>query len=114
MSSDKMMYVHPAPVRVWHWINAVGFIVLILTGVQIRFAEVLNLFSLEEAIKIHNYVGFVVIAAYGLWVAFYFGTGKLYSGNVLVNEHILVSGFFIPNINVFLHLTKKPLIDKIY
>jgi thiosulfate reductase cytochrome b subunit len=72
-----MMYLHPAPVRVWHWVNAAGFIILILTGIQIRFAEVLDLFSLEEAIQIHNYVGFVVIAAYGLWVAYYFGTGKI-------------------------------------
>jgi thiosulfate reductase cytochrome b subunit len=72
-----MMYIHPAPVRVWHWINAVGFIILILTGIQIRFAEVLDLFSLEEAVQIHNYVGFVVIAAYGLWVTYYFGTGKI-------------------------------------
>ena len=77
MADDKMMYLHPAPVRVWHWINAVGFIILILTGIQIRFAEVLNLFSLEEAVQIHNYVGFVVIAAYGLWVTYYFGTGKI-------------------------------------
>jgi thiosulfate reductase cytochrome b subunit len=34
-------------------------------------------FSLEEAIQLHNYVGFVVIAAYGLWVSFYFGTMKI-------------------------------------
>ncbi len=77
MEHDKLIYIHPAPVRVWHWINAVGFVVLILTGVQIRFAEIINLFSLEEAIKIHNYVGFVVIAAYGLWVTYYFGTMKI-------------------------------------
>ena len=77
MEHDKLIYIHPAPVRVWHWINAVGFVILILTGVQIRFAEIINLFSLEEAIKIHNYVGFVVIAAYGLWVTYYFGTMKI-------------------------------------
>ena len=77
MESDKVMYIHPAPVRVWHWINAVGFVVLILTGVQIRFAEMIDLFSLEEAVQVHNYVGFVVIAAYGLWVTYYFGTMKI-------------------------------------
>jgi len=77
MENDKLMYVHPAPVRVWHWVNAVGFIILILTGIQIRFAEIVNWFSLEEAIKLHNYVGFVVIAAYGLWVSYYFGTMKI-------------------------------------
>jgi thiosulfate reductase cytochrome b subunit len=71
------MYVHPAPVRVWHWVNAVGFIILIITGIQIRFAEIVDWFSLEEAIQLHNYVGFVVIAAYGLWVSYYFGTMKI-------------------------------------
>ena len=77
MENDKLMYIHPAPVRVWHWVNAVGFIILILTGIQIRFAEMIDLFSLEEAIQVHNYVGFVVIAAYGLWVSYYFGTMKI-------------------------------------
>jgi thiosulfate reductase cytochrome b subunit len=77
MGDDKLMYVHPAPVRVWHWVNAVGFIILIITGIQIRFAEMVNWFSLEEAIKLHNYVGFVVIAVYGLWVSYYFGTMKI-------------------------------------
>jgi thiosulfate reductase cytochrome b subunit len=77
MTDEKLMYVHPAPVRVWHWLNAVGFIILIITGIQIRFAEIVSWFSLEEAIQLHNYVGFVVIAAYGLWVSFYFGTMKI-------------------------------------
>lgn len=77
MEDDKLMYVHPAPVRVWHWVNAVGFIILIITGIQIRFAEIVDWFSLEEAIQLHNYVGFIVIAAYGLWVSYYFGTMKI-------------------------------------
>ena len=77
MGDDKLMYVDPAPVRVWHWVNAVGFIILIITGIQIRFAEIVDWFSLEEAIQLHNYVGFVVIAVYGLWVSYYFGTMKI-------------------------------------
>jgi thiosulfate reductase cytochrome b subunit len=77
MEDDKLMYVHPAPVRVWHWVNAVGFVILILTGIQIRFAEIVDWFSLEDAIQLHNYVGFGVIAAYGLWVSYYFGTMKI-------------------------------------
>ena len=31
------IYVHPLPVRIWHWTNALGFVALILTGVQIRY-----------------------------------------------------------------------------
>ena len=77
MEDEKLMYIHPAPVRVWHWVNAAGFIILILTGIQIRFAEMVDWFSLEEAIQLHNYVGFVVIGVYGLWVSYYFGTMKI-------------------------------------
>lgn len=77
MENQKMMCIHPAPVRVWHWINAVGFVLLVLTGIQIRFAEMLNLFSLKDAVDLHNYVGFVVIANYFLWFSFYFGSGKI-------------------------------------
>ena len=33
----QRIYVHPLPVRIWHWINALGFVLLILTGVQIRY-----------------------------------------------------------------------------
>lgn len=78
MSKNKeLIYVHPGPVRVWHWINAAGFVLLVVTGLQIRFAEILSWFSLEDAIQIHNYVGFVVIANYGLWVSYYFGTMKI-------------------------------------
>ena len=36
------IYVHPVPVRLWHWINAVGFIVLIATGLQIRYGALLG------------------------------------------------------------------------
>lgn len=72
-----MIYIHPAPVRVWHWINAFCCLLLVVTGLQIRFAEIFTLFSLEEAIQIHNYGGFLMILNFGLWVAFYFGTGKI-------------------------------------
>lgn len=77
MSHKKLIYLHPAPVRVWHWINAFGFILLILTGVQIRFAELLTIMPLKDAVNLHNYVGFGVILNYGLWVSYYFGTGKI-------------------------------------
>ena len=77
MERKELMYVHPAPVRVWHWINAVGIVLLVLTGIQIRYVEMVRIFSLEEAVNVHNYIGLVVIANYFLWVAFYFGTGKI-------------------------------------
>lgn len=77
MGNKKRVYIHTAPVRVWHWINAAGFIILILTGFQIRYAGILGLMPLRDAITIHNYVGFVVIIDYFIWLIYYLGSSKI-------------------------------------
>ncbi|HBF42628.1 MAG TPA: cytochrome B, partial [Desulfobacteraceae bacterium] len=77
MSNKKRIYIHPAPVRVWHWINAAGFVILILTGFQIRYADILGWIPLKDAITIHNYVGFVVIINYFLWIIYYLGSSEI-------------------------------------
>lgn len=73
----KKIYLHPLPVRIWHWINAIGFIILIVTGAQIRFPDVLHLFSFETAVKIHSWLGFILLANYFIWLIYYLTTGKI-------------------------------------
>ena len=51
----KRVYVHPLPVRLWHWTNAFGFILLILTGLQIRYVGVVEVLSFRTAVNLHNY-----------------------------------------------------------
>ena len=70
-------YVHPLPVRLWHWINAVGFLLLILTGVHIRYVGVFDLMSFRTAVTLHNWIGFVVIADYFVWLVFYLTSDKI-------------------------------------
>ena len=77
MTNEKLIYIHPLPVRVWHWINASGFVLLILTGFQIRYAEMLNFMTLPNAITVHNYVGFAVIANYFIWLTYYLASGNV-------------------------------------
>ena len=36
------LYINPLPVRLWHWANAVLFIVLVVTGVQIRYLDLFD------------------------------------------------------------------------
>ena len=48
MSKIKI-YLQPTPVRIWHCINATGFLALILSGIQIRFPEYVNLFGSYKA-----------------------------------------------------------------
>lgn len=74
----KRIYLHPLPVRIWHWINALAFIVLIITGVQIRFVDSLGLMSFETAVDIHSWFGFILIANYFIWLLYYLLSGKLF------------------------------------
>lgn len=74
----KKIYLHPLPVRIWHWINALGFILLIITGAQIRFADQLGLMSFKTAVQIHSWTGFILLANYFIWLIYYLFTGKLF------------------------------------
>ena len=71
------LYVNPLPVRIWHWTNALGFVVLILTGLNIRYADVVALMSFHSAVTLHNYTGAVLIANYFIWLCFYLFTDKI-------------------------------------
>ena len=71
------LYVNPLPVRIWHWTNAVGFVLLILTGLQIRYVGQLDLLSFRTAVVAHNWIGFVLIANFFIWLGFYLFTDKI-------------------------------------
>src|SRR6185369_6937379 len=65
------LYINPLPVRIWHWTNAVLFIVLIVTGVQVRYLDLFQLMSFRNAVVLHNWVGFALIANFFVWLLFY-------------------------------------------
>jgi len=72
MSEKKMVYLQPWPVRIWHWINALGIITLIVTGAQIRFPEhVAILDSYRTAVQVHNVAGLTVAISFSLWFFYY-------------------------------------------
>lgn len=71
------IYINPLPVRIWHWVNALGFLILILTGLNIRYADVVALMSFATAVRVHNAVGFILIANYVVWLGFYLFTDKI-------------------------------------
>ncbi len=73
----KRIYLHALPVRVWHWINAASFLVLIATGIQIRYRDAVHLMSFKTAVDVHNFFGFVLIANFLLWAVYYLVTRKI-------------------------------------
>lgn len=71
------IYIHPLPVRVWHWINALGCVLLLLTGVQIRYVGLINVAPFRIAVGVHNWLGFVIIANFFVWFFFYLFSDRI-------------------------------------
>ena len=73
----QKIYVHPLPVRIWHWTNAFGFIAMILTGIQIRYVGLIDVLSFKTAVVAHNWICFVLIANFFIWFLFYLFSDKI-------------------------------------
>lgn len=86
------IYLHPLPVRIWHWVNAVSFVVLILTGIQIRYRDMIHVTSFRTAVDIHNIFGFILIGNFFIWLAYYLISGKLRIYIPPLNPKKFVSG----------------------
>lgn len=72
MKQTEYIYLTPMPVRIWHWLNAFGIVTLCITGINIRFPDVLNIFgTYKAAIRLHNTAGVVVSISYTLWLIYY-------------------------------------------
>ncbi len=71
------LYIHPLPVRMWHWTNALGFVLMIATGAQIRYLDLVEVIPFRTAVAVHNWIGFVLIANFFLWLGFYLFTDKI-------------------------------------
>lgn len=87
----QRIYVNPLPVRIWHWINAFGFVLLILTGLQIRFVGEVQVVSFKTAVQLHNWVGFALIANFALWLGYHLFTDKIkvYHPELKPEKHFL-------------------------
>ncbi|SNB47605.1 cytochrome b/b6 domain-containing protein [Geobacter sp. DSM 9736] len=71
-TNNNMIYLQPTPVRIWHWLNALGIVTLCITGAQIRYPEFINIFgSYKAAIRLHNTAGIVVSLSFSLWFFYY-------------------------------------------
>jgi thiosulfate reductase cytochrome b subunit len=73
----RRIYLHPLPVRIWHWINAGACVMLFLTGVQIRYVGLINAVPFRIAVAVHNWTGFVLIANFFLWLGFYLSSDRI-------------------------------------
>jgi len=72
MEVQERIYLTPTPVRIWHWLNALGIVILCVTGAQIRFPDVINIFgTYKAAVSLHHTAGIVVALSFVLWLFYY-------------------------------------------
>ncbi len=77
MTKSKVYLVTPME-RAGHWINAIGIILLALSGFNIHFAREFDIFgSLGAAIAIHNVVGVIVSIGWVGWLIYMIATRRI-------------------------------------
>ncbi len=61
MPPNRRYYLYPAWLRMWHWLNSIGFIVLNVTGLSMHFSdfEGPNI-SFATAMSVHNVAGIIL------------------------------------------------------
>ncbi|HLN21570.1 MAG TPA: cytochrome b/b6 domain-containing protein [Bacteroidales bacterium] len=65
------MYLYPKWIRLWHWLNAALFIVLIVTGISMQYTDKDNstlVVGFERAVKWHNIAAIVLTINYIFFV----------------------------------------------
>jgi len=68
MATSKI-YLYPVWIRIWHVINALMFILLILTGISLHYSgSGFNLIGFEASVGIHNVCALILTFNYGVYV----------------------------------------------
>ncbi len=69
MDNGEKLYLYPLWLRIWHGINAICIILLILSGLSLHYAgRSFLLIDFQASITIHNVSGFIVSVNYLLFV----------------------------------------------
>ena len=65
------MYLYPKWIRLWHVVNAILFIVLIVTGLSMQYTDLENskyVMGFARAVKWHNYAAFILTGNYVIFI----------------------------------------------
>lgn len=62
---SEKLYLYPLWIRIWHWTNALMFLVLIVTGLSMQYSSPdYPLIRFDIAVSLHNISGVIVIISY--------------------------------------------------
>jgi len=80
----KKVFLHTLTIRIWHWINAVIVIALMITGIQLRvpgieeFARQMAVWIPEYSVvvMIHKYIGYSMALSFIFWLVYILASGS--------------------------------------
>lgn len=65
MATTEKLYFYPVWLRIWHGLNAIGIITLILTGISMQSSiESSHILNFNVIVNLHNIAGILVILGY--------------------------------------------------
>lgn len=64
MTATNKIYFYPVWLRIWHALNAIGIIILIITGISMQSSVVSSVIGFQTSITLHNISGGVVTLSY--------------------------------------------------
>ena len=74
---DDKLYLYPVWVRLWHWLNAILCILLIITGVSMQYSDpAYPIMRFDWAVSIHDITGIALTASY-----VFFLLGNIFTSN---------------------------------
>ncbi|HNY00977.1 MAG TPA: cytochrome b/b6 domain-containing protein [Bacteroidales bacterium] len=74
--NEERLYLYPVWIRIWHMINALLCLTLIVTGLSIQFSSPNTVVKFNAAVSIHNVAGIILSISY---VCFFIG--NLFTSN---------------------------------
>lgn len=89
----KKEYFYPVWLRMWHWLNAIIFLVLIVSGISLHYSASSELFMpFETAITAHNVAGLLLTIAYTYYLMALFSTNAYRS--YIIETKGIISNLF--------------------
>jgi thiosulfate reductase cytochrome b subunit len=73
----KRTYLHPLPLRIWHWLNALLVVILLITGAQLRITGMASLRPNDPVLPVHKYAGWAMAVSSMIWLVYGLVTNHL-------------------------------------
>ena len=77
METVKKRSLYPLGLRIWHWVSALFFIALVITGIQLRSPGFSIFSDYGTATALHRYAGVLLVLSFLFWLFYSIFTGTV-------------------------------------